>query len=149
VPSGTEVYWQAYLYLPRDTDIDAELSQPCVLLVLAPLAANRWRGRSTAGPSINRTLYVMSLSPTIYAAALILAVAMGFLTIENGASAQARYRTADEAVAALINVARAGSPALLVGGAGSGQRRLRSILTGSVRGSAMRSKHRRPCGSST
>ena len=37
-----------------------------------------------------------------------------FFTIENSALAQKRYRTADEAVAALINAARAGSPALLM-----------------------------------
>jgi hypothetical protein len=44
----------------------------------------------------------------------ILAVSMAFLTITNGALAQERYRTPDEAVAALINAARAGSPALLM-----------------------------------
>jgi len=41
-------------------------------------------------------------------------VATAFLTIANGAVAQQRYNTPDEAVAALINAARAGSPALLM-----------------------------------
>jgi Protein of unknown function (DUF2950) len=44
----------------------------------------------------------------------VLVVAMAFLAITNGAPAQQRYRTPDEAVAALINAARAGSPALLM-----------------------------------
>src|SRR4030095_10518479 len=44
----------------------------------------------------------------------VLAVATAFLTIANGALAQERYRTPDEAVAALINAARAGSPAPLM-----------------------------------
>jgi hypothetical protein len=44
----------------------------------------------------------------------VLAVATAFLTIANGALAQERYRTPDEAIAALINAARAGSPALLM-----------------------------------
>jgi Protein of unknown function (DUF2950) len=44
----------------------------------------------------------------------ILAVATAFLTIANGALAQQRFRTPDEAVAALINAARASSPALLM-----------------------------------
>jgi hypothetical protein len=43
-----------------------------------------------------------------------LAVATAFLTIANGAVAQQRYDTRDGAVAALINAARAGSPALLM-----------------------------------
>jgi Protein of unknown function (DUF2950) len=43
-----------------------------------------------------------------------LAVATAFLTIANGAVAQQRYDTPDGAVAALINAARAGSPALLM-----------------------------------
>src|SRR4029453_12666718 len=42
------------------------------------------------------------------------AVATAFLTIANGAVAQQRYDTPDGAVAALINAARAGSPALLM-----------------------------------
>jgi hypothetical protein len=44
----------------------------------------------------------------------VLAVAGAFLTIASGAIAQQRYRTPDEAVAALINAAQAGSPALLI-----------------------------------
>jgi hypothetical protein len=44
----------------------------------------------------------------------VLAVATAFFTIANGALAQQRFRTPDEAVAALINAARASSPALLM-----------------------------------
>jgi hypothetical protein len=91
----------------------------------------------------------MSLSPTIYAAALILAVAMGFLTIENGASAQARYRTADEAVAALINVARAGSPALLVRVLGPGSDDYALSSPDRCEEAPCDQSSRRPCGSST
>jgi hypothetical protein len=44
----------------------------------------------------------------------VLAVATAFLTIANGAFAQQRHNTPDEAVAALINAVRAGAPALLM-----------------------------------
>jgi hypothetical protein len=43
-----------------------------------------------------------------------LAVATAFLTIANGAVAQQRYNTPDEAVAALIRATRTGAPALLM-----------------------------------
>jgi Resolvase, N terminal domain/Protein of unknown function (DUF2950)/Helix-turn-helix domain of resolvase len=43
-----------------------------------------------------------------------LAVATAFLTIANGAVAQQRYNTPDEAVAALISATRTGAPALLM-----------------------------------
>ena len=44
----------------------------------------------------------------------VLALATVFLTIANGALAQQRYNTPDEAVAALIGAVRANSPALLM-----------------------------------
>jgi Protein of unknown function (DUF2950) len=44
----------------------------------------------------------------------VVALATAFLTIASGALAQQRYKTPDEAVAALINATRAGSPAILM-----------------------------------
>jgi hypothetical protein len=51
----------------------------------------------------------------------VLAIATVFLTIASGAMAQQRFRTPDEAVAALINAAQAGSPALLIRVLGPGR----------------------------
>jgi hypothetical protein len=75
-------------------------------------------------PSFSRAFSFPSL-PSWFAC---LAVATAFLTIANSAFAQKRYNTPDDAVTALIDAVRAGSPAQLMQVLGPGSEEI--VLSG-------------------